>query len=171
VVPLGGLRRRTRGQALVETALILPLFLTMLLGVVDMGRAVWATTSLASAAREAARFAIVHGGSTSTACPVGKPGPDTVIPVADASCPFPSPSTKSIIAAGAAAAIAGGTNVTVTVCYGVGCVGNTDTAGANNARGQSVTVVVSSTVDLVVPSLLGRSSFSLSGSSTMVVNH
>jgi TadE-like protein len=56
-------RRGSAGQALVETALILPLFLTLLLGIVDMGRAVWATTSLASAAREAARYAIVHGGT------------------------------------------------------------------------------------------------------------
>jgi hypothetical protein len=59
----------------------------------------------------------------------------------------------------------------VTVCYGTGCSGNTDAVGANNTRGTPITVVVSSTVGLVVPSLLGRSSFSLSGNSTMVVNH
>ena len=164
-------RNLSRGQALVETALILPIFLALMLGIVDMGRAVWATTSLASAAREAARFAIVHGGSANTPCPVGPAGTNTVIPVADASCPYPSPSKQSIVDAATAAAIAGGSNVTVAVCYGVGCTGNTNTAGATNDRGQSITVSVTSQVDLVVPALLGRSSFTLSGSSTMVVNH
>lgn len=166
---LTGSRRRSAGQALVETALILPLFLTLVMGVVDMGRAVWATTSLNSAAREAARYAIVNGGSASNTCPVGPPGPETVIPPASASCPYPSPSKQSIVNAAVAAAMAGGSNVTVTVCYGAGCSGNTD--AGTNARGQTVTVVVTSTVNLIVPALLGRSSINLSGSSTMVVNH
>jgi Flp pilus assembly protein TadG len=162
-------RSRSAGQALVETALILPVFLMLLMGIVDLGRAVWATTSLASAAREATRYAIVHGGVASDPCPVGPAGPDAVIPAASTSCPFPSPSKQSIIDAAVAAAIAGGTNVAVTVCYGSGCTGNTDTT--NNARGEPVTVVMTSTVSLVVPALLGQSSFNLSGSSTMVVNH
>lgn len=166
-------RTRRAGQALVETALVLPLFLVCLLGIVDMGRAVWATTSLAAAAREAARYAIVHGGSTSNPCPVGPAGPDATPTATSSSCPFPSPSKQSIIDAARTAAIAGGSNVTVTVCYwsgyGSGCSGNTDIT--NNARGQSVTVVVTSTVNLIVPALLGRSSFNLSGSSTMVVNY
>jgi Flp pilus assembly protein TadG len=162
-------RNRSRGQALVETALVLPVFLALLLGIVDMGRAVWATTSLASAAREAARFAIVHGGNANTVCPVGPPSATTVIPVADASCPYPSPSTQSIINAATAAAIAGGSNVTVTLCYGLNCTGNNSTG--TNDRGTPVTVVVTSQVDLVVPAILGRSSFTLSGSATMVVNH
>jgi hypothetical protein len=170
--PITVRRRRTAGQALVETALVLPLFLTLLLGIVDMGRAVWATTSLASAAREATRFAIVHGGAWSTACPVGPHSPDNIIPAPSASCPYPSDSKKSIEDAAIAAAIAGGSNVSVTVCYslpGTGCTGNNDTA--DNSRGNTVTVVVTSDVNLIVPSLLGRSSFTLSGSSTMVVNH
>jgi Flp pilus assembly protein TadG len=163
-------RTTSRGQALVETALVLPLFLMLLVGVVDMGRAVWATTSLNSAAREATRFAIVHGGSTNTPCPVGTWDPTTMRTVtADATCPNPSPSKQSIIDAATSAAMAGGSNVTVTVCYGLGCSGNTDTT--YNRRGEPVTVVISSTVNLIVPALLGRSSFALSGSSTMVVNH
>jgi len=169
MTPKAALRRRSTGQALVETAIILPLFMILLLGIVDMGRAIWATTSLASAAREAARFAIVHGGAWSTACPVGPPSPDNIIPAASASCPYPSPSKQSIIDAATTAAIAGGSNVNVTVCYGTGCVGNTDTT--DNSRGHSITVAVSSTVNLVVPSLLGQSAFNLSGNSTMVVNH
>jgi len=48
-----------RGQALVETALALPLILLVLLGIVDFGRAVYAYNTMSNAAREAARIAIV----------------------------------------------------------------------------------------------------------------
>jgi hypothetical protein len=172
MVRLRRARNRTAGQALVETALVMPIFLMLLMGIVDLGRAVWATTSLASAAREATRFAIVHGGSAYSSCPVGPPGLDSPTVTASPACPYPSPSKQSIVDAARTAAIAGGSNVSVSVCYGDGCSGNTDvpTTG-NNARGQTVTVVVSSTVNLVVPALLGQSAFNLSGSSTMVVNH
>jgi Flp pilus assembly protein TadG len=146
MVSLSRPRHASRGQALVETALILPLFLILVMGVVDMGRAVWATTSLASAAREAARYAIVHGGKSTAIA-----------------------TKQTIKDAAVTAAIAGGSSVTATVCYGVGCSGDVDTG--SNDRGQTVTVVVSSTVNLIVPALLGQSSFNLSGSSTMVVNH
>jgi hypothetical protein len=168
MISLSSSRRSHRGQALVETALILPLFMALLLGVADMGRVIWATTSLASAAREAARYAIVRGG-LSTDCQVGKPSGDASPPAPSAACPYPAPSKQGIVDAAVSAAIAGGSNVTVTVCYGAGCTGNTDIT--NNGRGQPVTVVVTSTVNLIVPSLLGRSSFPLSGSSTMVVSH
>jgi hypothetical protein len=167
-------RTHSAGQALVETALVIPIFLMLLMGIVDLGRAVWATTSLASAAREATRFAIVHGGSPLSSCPVGTAGPESPTVAASASCPYPAPSKQSIEDAAKSAAIAGGSNVAVTVCYGTAttpCSGNSDAVGGNNARGQTVTVVVTSTVNLVVPALLGRSSINLSGSSTMVVNH
>ena len=163
--------QRPRGQALVEFAVIIPLFLALLMGILDFGRVVWATTSLASAAREAARFAIVHGGSPTDPCPVGPPSTDTQTVTASASCPYPSPSKQSIIDAATTAALAGGSNLAVAVCYGVGCSGNTDTAGATNARGQSVTVTITSTVNLVTPGLLGKPSFDLAGSATMQVNH
>jgi hypothetical protein len=160
---------RSRGQALVEFAVIIPVFLFLLMGILDFGRAVWATTSLASAAREAARYAIAHGGSATDPCPFGPPGPDSQTVAASASCPYPSPSKQSIVDAATNAALAGGSSITVAVCYGTGCSGNTDTG--TNARGQPVTVVITSTVNLVTPGLLGRSSFSLAGSSTMLVNH
>jgi len=171
-------RRRRRpgaGQALLEFALILPLFLIMLMGVIDVGRAIWAQNSLSSAAREGARFAIVHGGSASTACPVGPAGPDAVIPVASASCPYPSPSTQSIKDAVIAAANAAGTSVTVTVCYGTGCSGDTNAVisgqTATDVRGTPVTVGVTSRINLITPSLLGMGGFGIASSTTMVVNH
>lgn len=51
---------RRRGQALVEFALIVPIFLLILLAVFDLGRAVFAYNSVTNAAREGARLAIVN---------------------------------------------------------------------------------------------------------------
>ena len=53
-------RRSTRGQALVETALILPVFILMIIALFDVGRAVFAYNTATNAAREAARLAIVN---------------------------------------------------------------------------------------------------------------
>jgi Flp pilus assembly protein TadG len=53
-------RSRNRGQALVEFALVIPLFLLMLVGIFDLGRAVFSYNTLTNAAREGARLAIVN---------------------------------------------------------------------------------------------------------------
>ena len=165
-------RRRSSGQALVEFSLIIPIFLVMLMGVVDVGRAIWAQNSLAAAVREGGRFAIVHGGSATTACPAGPPIPGvTIIPVGVASCPYPSPSTQAVKDAVIAAANAGGTGLTVTVCYGADCSGDVNAVGATNTRGTPVTVAVTSRINLITPSLLGMSGFGISSATTMVVNH
>ena len=50
---------RIRGQALVEFALVLPLLLLMLLGILDLGRAVYASHTIGNAARQAARAAVI----------------------------------------------------------------------------------------------------------------
>src|SRR5688572_18556354 len=48
-----------RGQALVEFALVIPIFLLILFGILDLGRAVYAYATLNNAAREGARVAVV----------------------------------------------------------------------------------------------------------------
>jgi Flp pilus assembly protein TadG len=53
-------RRDGRGQSLVEFALILPVFILVLIGLFDMGRAIYAYNTVSNAARAAARVAIVH---------------------------------------------------------------------------------------------------------------
>lgn len=50
----------SRGQALVEFALVIPLFLLLLLALFDLGRAVFAYNTLTNAAREGVRLAIVN---------------------------------------------------------------------------------------------------------------
>ncbi|MEO5964512.1 MAG: TadE family protein [Candidatus Limnocylindrales bacterium] len=53
-------RRRSAGQAMVEFALVIPIFLLLLTALFDMGRAVFAYNTLTNAAREGARIAIVN---------------------------------------------------------------------------------------------------------------
>src|SRR5512143_1219573 len=66
-------RPRSRGQALVEFALVLIPFLVMLMGIFDLGRAIYINNSLSEAARDIARATSVHlcdnwdaGGTSST---------------------------------------------------------------------------------------------------------
>jgi Flp pilus assembly protein TadG len=53
-------RNRSRGQALVEFALVFPVALVVLFGVFDVGRLVFIYTGLTNGAREGARMAIVN---------------------------------------------------------------------------------------------------------------
>ena len=48
-------------QTLVEFALVLPIFLLVVTGLMDTARAVWQENTLAYSAREGTRYAIVHG--------------------------------------------------------------------------------------------------------------
>ena len=53
------LRRHKKGAAIVEFALVVPLLLLLLWGIVDIGRAFYTLNNLASAVREGARTAAV----------------------------------------------------------------------------------------------------------------
>ena len=55
--------RRQRGAALVEMAIILPVLLVLLLGVIDLGRIFYAYEALANATREGARYCALHPGN------------------------------------------------------------------------------------------------------------
>jgi hypothetical protein len=160
-------RSKGRGQAMVEFALIFPIFILLLVGLFDLGRVIWVNDTLATAAREAARYAIVHGAKS--LCPVGPGTPGTV----SVSCPNPSPSRQSIKDVAHTWASGTSANVTVHVCYGVvtSCTGDTDALNATNTRGTPVMVTVTSSVGLSLPSLVGFSGFDLSATSTMLVNH
>jgi TadE-like protein len=60
-------RRRGRGQALVEFALAIPIFLLLIFGLVDLGRAVFVNNSLGEGARDGARYASVQARAYSDA--------------------------------------------------------------------------------------------------------
>jgi Flp pilus assembly protein TadG len=99
-------RSRSRGQALVEFALVIPVFLLLIIATFDLGAGVFAYNSVTNAAREGVRLAIVNQtltsiesrtlGSTAiaeTAAPnvtiqYFRPAPDPD-PTANATCPAP----------------------------------------------------------------------------------
>lgn len=56
-----------RGQALVEFALAIPVFLVLLFGLLDVGRLVYVNNAVAQGAREAARWGSVQGNSATAA--------------------------------------------------------------------------------------------------------
>jgi Flp pilus assembly protein TadG len=53
-------RRHADGQTLVEFAVVMPIIALVVLGLVDLGRAVYSYNTLAQASRQAARTAIVN---------------------------------------------------------------------------------------------------------------
>ena len=56
--------RNSRAQALVEFALVAPLFFLLLFAIIDFGRYVYYVQILNNAAREGTRYAIVHGSAS-----------------------------------------------------------------------------------------------------------
>jgi TadE-like protein len=180
-------RERSRGQAMAEFVMIVPLFFAMSVVALDMARVIWTMDITAAAAREAARWAIVHGGAPATACPVGPPSADATIPTASSSCPYPSPSTQSVKDLALNRAVGAGGTTSVTVCYynpvtTSSCSGDTNATGATNARGMVLTVVVNAQLDLFTSSLFSSvastfgnrgvpKTYTVAGSSTMLINN
>lgn len=52
-------RRRERGQSLVEFALVIPLFLVLLFGIIDFGLGLKSWIAITNSARESARYAAI----------------------------------------------------------------------------------------------------------------
>lgn len=92
-------RRRghqARGQTLVEFALVVPIFLLIVVGLFDVGRAVFNYNTVANAAREGARVAIVNQDADAVRAAVKKAGTGlgltdadiTLASCGDQDCPF-----------------------------------------------------------------------------------
>ena len=58
-------KERSRGQALVEFAIILPVFFLVVAGMFDLGLGVYSDLTLVNAAREGARLGLIDPGNTS----------------------------------------------------------------------------------------------------------
>jgi Flp pilus assembly protein TadG len=152
------LRERSRGQALVEVALVSPLFFALLFGLIDLGRVIWAIDSVGAAAREGARYASVHANTT-------------LIPGTEVKTP------AQIKAHTLGFVVAGGINPSATVCFSTvnigsqtpGCSGDTSTG--TYTRGNLVTVGVQSHVPVFLGAIFGTSSFPVSAESTVLINN
>lgn len=140
--------RRSRGQALVEFAFAAPIFFVLLFGLVEGGRYVFYSESLNHAAREGARYAIIHGAASRPTTAQTGPG-------------SPDPTGEAVKQAVRDAAVG---------------MGNPDAIGIpdpeyspnNNRRGSTVTVTVSYTYTPVV-SVFGP--ITVDAEATLVVNN
>jgi len=166
---------------MVEFALAFPIFIMLLVGLFDLGHVVWVNNAISTASREGARLAVVHGGAWSQECPQGPLSSlwtGTVLSAKE--CGFspsslvPHVDSRDGVKAEAERWLSGvGGTTTVSVCYGdvASCTSDVDEPGATNERGTQVTVTVTTHVALAAPALLGLGDFTLSATSTMLVNH
>jgi hypothetical protein len=146
-------RRRVRGQALVEFALVAPIFFLAIFAIIEFGWYVYQVQTLNEAAREGARYAIVHG-STSL-CPSGPmPGTPTVTNWCDPSGAKIETTVRSFATGIAPAAISFPTM----------------TWSPNNGRGSIFTLVVQATHQWLVP-LIPLPPITIEGASSLVVQH
>ena len=109
LVPRGA-RHGGRGQAMVEFALVLPLFLALIFGVLDFGRAIYALNTITNAAREGARYGIISPSDTS--------GIQTKVQTFAATLAIPSSNiTVSCSDSGGCSSAGAGDTITVAVSY------------------------------------------------------
>jgi Flp pilus assembly protein TadG len=65
MTPIHKNKHARRGAAMVEMALVLPLFLMLILGIIEFGRAMMVANLVTNAAREGARMAVLDGSTNS----------------------------------------------------------------------------------------------------------
>lgn len=137
------------GQALVEFALVLPVTVLLIVGLFDASRAVWLTTTLAHATREATRYAIVHG--SQSASPVG-PGSAT----------YTAPDQDTAVAAVVRQYATGVASLTIASTWPDG----------DSRRGSRVSVSATAPFSPILSEALlgGGLRFTLRGSSTLVIH-
>lgn len=143
-------RRRSRAQAMVEFALVAPLFFLFLFGIIEAGRFIYYYEMLNNATREGARYAIVNGAST-IGCPSGPAAPGST------PCDVPGNNVKARVRQ-SAIGIAGTINVTA------------EWDPLSNARGSTVTVKADTTYKTLVP-LVPLPPITVSAESSLVINN
>ena len=166
---------REGGQSLVEFALIFPIFVLMLFGLIDMGRAVYANNTLSQAAREATRLAAAQ------ASWIGIPNAQepTCNTAGGPVCPLTPGVLKANVDA-AANRMAVGLGVLPDAQIYMRCdlassvapTGNwTGSTCTNNAAGNLVSIRIEYTHTMITP-IVGQivNNISMSASATMVIN-
>jgi Flp pilus assembly protein TadG len=123
-------RRRSRGQAVVEFALILPLFLLLLAGMVDFGMALYDYMAIVNAARDGARVGASACGTATPPC-----------------------SSKIVSHAAPSGGLLSAANLTIACTTPVGASTGCDTGAAKG--GGSVTVTARYTYQMIWPLAFG----------------
>lgn len=152
---MGCRRRKTKGQALAEFALVAPLFFLILLGIIEAGRFIFYYEVLNNATREGARYAIVNGANT-LGCPTGPPAP------ASRPCDVPGDDVRKRVRDAAVGTL--GSGVTVTPTW-----------APDNGRGSIVTVTASYTYSSLAGSVITLGpilgNITISAESSLVINN
>jgi Flp pilus assembly protein TadG len=173
-------RRGRRAQALVEFALVAPIFFLLLFAIIEFGRAIYYVQILNNAAREGARYAIVHGNESTDPT-----GPPPGYPIKTNADPFAGDAKQAVRKY--AIGVVGNTGTTgfvVTVCYVQPAPGpiyvcpdnnaGNDMGTGNNGRSnppQDVNVTVKYAFKPILAAFIPLPSFTLVGGSTLVINH
>ena len=188
---VGRLRGSEGGQALIELAVVLPVFLLIVFGLIDVGRLVYTNSTISQAAREGARLAAAEArwiGSTHPACVSDESGITSDRPGAHV-CPVDVAAFKSHVSDAVermTVAVGPITRVHVSCNDGSGLDPTpsgdwTEGSGGNgcanddgdpiSASGDLVSVRLEYTYDLFTPLVNSFvPSTSLSGSATMTIN-
>jgi len=138
----------SRGQAIAEFAIAAPIFFLILFAMIDFGRYVYYVQILNNAAREGARYAIVHGSNGLP--PTGPPDE-------------PSGQAVNSVVRQSAIGVIGGADATERDVAG-------DWDPATNNRGSKVTVTVTYAFRSLIP-IVPIPAIQVEGASTLVINN
>jgi Flp pilus assembly protein TadG len=141
-----------RGAAIVETALVLSVFLLLILGTFDLGIAVFRYNTLSQAARQGSRQAAVHGALAPPAMTAW--GPTTYSGTAG---------DGSVYAQAVSPMLSAFTLTNVTI--------KLEWIDGGNALQQKVRYTVTTTFKPIVTSYFTSSTYTLSAASTMPIAH
>ena len=182
------MRKRVRGQALAEFALVLPVFLLMAMAIIDVGRGIYIYGVMSNAAREGARYAIVHGELAQTLDGLCGSGPGTPATTKDMKGALVIEATGATVPAWAPMPVGCETPISVppvglnptqfssTVCWGDDCTIPADCSaeGSSTAPRNSVDVPVSVRTcyrfAAIIPSFFGQT-ISLTADTTLTITH
>jgi Flp pilus assembly protein TadG len=157
-------RSSTRAQALVEFALVAPIFFLMLFALIDFGRYVYYVQILNNAAREGARYAIVHGAQ-------GLPSSGPAAPGTVSSDPSGA-NVKSTVRNYLVGVIGQTTALTTSLCWRtpLDAPCNGSPSPRDNSRGNIVDVTVDYQFRSVIP-VVPIPPITVQGASTLVINN
>ena len=158
-------RSRGAGQAMVEFALVAPIFFILMFAIIEGARFAFYYEMLNSATRDGARYAIVHGSNAIDGCDSGPPAPPAV-----SSCDEPGDNVMQAVS-NAAIGLADSGSITVSPPVWMSTPDQPnpgDTSTGNNRRGNYVTVFVDYTYSPIIPLL---PSITISARSSLVINN